>query len=105
MLFEQGVATSVNAVVIMIIIISLVILTILFLKTRNFNLFWYIASMIFASIAYYFLRNLLFVERDVPQPMVSEENTIILSICIFFWIISMLVMWIGFWKNFMAKKN
>ena len=103
MAFEQEIQLIVNIICILTILVALILLIILYLKTKNNRLFWYVGSLLSGSIGYYFLSILLFNERNVPQPMISEENSRVIMFSVCFWIIGMVFLSIGFWRNNMLK--
>jgi len=98
-MFEQETQMMINGIFLITIFTVIVVLILLYLKTKNNRLFWYLGSLIGGSIGYYFLNILLFVDRNIPQPMISEENSLTISLSALFGVIGVLFLLIGIWRN------
>ncbi len=105
MAFEQETQTIMNIIVIGMILIGVSTIVFLYFKNKIKSLFWFIGNFVFSLIAYYFMSILLFIDRDIPQPMISEENSMLISFGLLFWVLSMVFLIVGIWRNNILKES
>jgi hypothetical protein len=96
--FEQGTQLIANATFIGAMLFSVVIILSIILKTKNKSVLWFLSQVIFLSISFYYFNQLVFIDRGVPAPMISEENTWISYPLVISLIMSQLSMIIGLIK-------
>lgn len=96
--FEQVTQLIANATFIGAMLFSVVVILFFLLKTKNRNMLWFLLQVIFLSISFYFFNRLVFIDRGVPAPMISEENTWIAYPLVISLIMSQVSMIIGIIK-------
>ena len=86
-----------------VIAISLGVVIKLWLESKNNAFIWFIIQLVFLVFAFFRVSYLIQIKPEIPEVMMSEENSLSIGIIGVFWAISMLSMLIGIWQ--VIKKN
>ena len=83
--------------------ISLGIIIKLWFISKSKAFIWFIAQLVFLVFVFFRFSYLIRIKPEIPEVMMSEENSLSIGIIGVFWAISMLSMLIGIWQ--VNKKN
>lgn len=78
--------------------VSLLVIIKLWMSSKNKSFIWFIAQLIFLYLSFLKFTYLIRMKPEVPQVLLSEENSLALGISGMLWAISMLGMLIGIWN-------
>lgn len=82
----------------MVILISVIVIIMLWVKVRSKAFGWFLAQIVLLSAASFYFIKLLIMNSNIPKAMASEENSLALGIMGVLWAFSMLCMLIGIYK-------
>lgn len=85
-------------------VISLVIVVVLYLNSRNKNAFWLIGQIAFLSVSFYYFYRCVTYLPNQGNSMYTEIQTLTMAKAGISWAISMIFMFIGMYK-LIRKKN
>lgn len=83
--------------------ISLLVIIKLWVSSNNKFFIWFIAQFIFLYLSFLKFIYSIKIKSEVPQSMLSEENSLALGVSGILWAISMFCMLIGVWN--LSRKN
>lgn len=83
---------------------SLLVIIYLWMSSKNKSFIWFIAQLIFLCLSFLKFTYTIRIKPDIPQTMLSEENSLALGISGILWAISMFCMLKGVW-NLSRKKE
>ncbi len=83
--------------------LSLLVIIKLWMSTKNKSFIWFIAQLVFLFLSFLKFIYSIRIKPEIPQTMLSEENSLALGVSGILWAVSMFCMLIGVW-NF-GRKN
>lgn len=82
---------------------SLLLIIKLWISSKDKSFMWFIAQIIFLCLSFLKFTYSIRMKPEIPQTMLSEENSLALAVSGILWAISMLCMLKGIWN--LSKKN
>jgi hypothetical protein len=82
---------------------SLLVIIKLWTSSKDKSFMWFIAQLIFLCISFSKLTYSIRMKPEIPQSMLSEENSLALGISGILWAVSMFCMLKGIWN--IGRKN
>ncbi|GAA0108952.1 hypothetical protein ABHA37_08320 [Clostridium tertium] len=103
MVIEQGTKSLLifGFMLVLVIVASCIIL--LWKKTKNNALLWFIPQLVMLSICLFLFIRLIDTQRAIPPAMLSEENSLNIGLIGIGWGLSMLFMTIGIITSFKKR--
>ena len=95
MLLEQGTTTFLLLVFFIVLSIITLWVILLFTKSKNKGLLWFIPQLTMLILCFYFFISLINTHTTVPTAMLSEENSLLIGYLGISWSLSMLFMILG----------
>ncbi len=83
--------------------LSLLVIVKLWISTKDKSFIWFIAQLVFLFLSFLKFTYLVRLKPEIPQSMLSEENSLALGVSGILWAISMFCMLIGVWN--LSRKN
>lgn len=83
--------------------VSLLVIIKLWVSSKDKSFIWFIAQLIFLYLSFLKFTYLIRMKPEVPQTMLSEENSLALGVSGILWAISMFCMLKGIWD--LSKEN
>ena len=81
-----------------VIVFSLILIIKLWMENKNKSHIWFIAQLFFLYFGFLKFLDSIKIKPEVPQVMLSEENSLALGISGILWAISMFCMLRGIWE-------
>lgn len=97
--FEQGTQLFTNIFFIGTLLFSLVVILKMLRKTKDKSMIWFLIQIICLTIGFYYFNQLVFIDRGIPAPMISEENTLMAYPLVISLILGQISMVIGIVKT------
>ncbi len=95
MLMEEGTKSLLILGFILVLLIVASCIVLLWKKSRNNSLLWFIPQLGMLSICLFLFIRLINTQGTIPAPMLSEENSLTIGLMAIVWSLSMVFMTIG----------
>lgn len=83
--------------------VSLLVIIKLWVSSKDKSFIWFIAQLIFLYLSFLKFTYSIRMKPEIPQTMLSEENSLALGVSGILWAISMFCMFKGIWD--LSKEN
>ncbi|MFU7517549.1 hypothetical protein [Clostridium sp. HCS.1] len=105
MAIEQGTKSLLVFGFIIVVVIVALCICLLWKKTKNNGLLWFIPQLVMLSLCLILFIRLINNQRTISPAMLSEENSLFIGLIAISWALSMLLMSIGIIVSFKNKKR
>lgn len=82
---------------------ALLVLIVLFARSRNRNILFFVGHLAFVSLTFWNLYQTLFLHKTVNPVMLSEECSLLMGLAGVYWAVSMVFLLIGIYR--LLKKS
>lgn len=105
MAIEQGTKSLLVFGFIIVLGIVALCICLLWKKTKNNGLLWFIPQLVMLSLCLILFIRLINNQRMIPSAMLSEENSLFIGLIAISWALSMVLMTIGIIVSFKIRKD